>query len=76
MKKRNEMKAPEMGVLMYDVKQVAAVCNLGVSTVWKLAKKAKERGDGSFPLPYYFGARVARWRAEDVKAWVKALGMA
>ena len=35
------------GVLMIDVKQVAAKCGLGVSTVWKLAKDESS----GFPKP-------------------------
>lgn len=69
MKQRKQREVP-MGVLMYTVEQVAAVCNLGVSTVWKMAKKE----DSAFPQPIYFGARTARWKVDDVKNWVKKLG--
>ena len=46
------------GVLMIDVKQVAAKCGLGVSTVWKLAKDESS----GFPKPIRLNARCARWR--------------
>lgn len=57
------------GVLMIDVKQVAAKCGLGVSTVWKLAKDESS----GFPKPIRLNARCARWRYADIKAWVDQL---
>ena len=68
MKERTKREVP-LGVLLFTVDQVAAVCNIGVSTVWKMAKK---EGSG-FPRPVYFGPKTARWKAEDVKKWVKSL---
>ena len=53
---------------MIDVKDVAAACSIGVSTVWKLAKE-----DPSFPQPIYFGPKVARFKAADVRRWVQGL---
>ena len=50
-----------MGALMLTVDQVAALCNLGVSTVWKLAKDERS----GFPKPIYFGTRTTRWKAKD-----------
>lgn len=57
-----------MDVLLLDVKQVASICNLGVSTVWKLAKSNPD-----FPKPKYFGPRTARWVASSVKQWAENL---
>lgn len=51
-----------MGALMLTVDQVAALCNLGVSTVWKLAKDERS----GFPKPIYFGTRTTRWKAKDI----------
>lgn len=56
-----------MGVLMVDVKQVAAMCNIGVSTVWKLVKTNK------FPKPISFTPKCTRWKKSDVVEWVKSL---
>lgn len=52
---------------MLDVKQAAALCNIGVSTLWKLVK------EGGFPEPIRFGERCTRWRKQDVAAWACSL---
>ena len=70
MKARTTNKAATLGILMLDVKQVATLCNLGVSTIWKLAKDSEHTG---FPRPVMLGARTARWVAADIKAWVNGL---
>ena len=67
MKARNTTDISPIGVLMLDVKQVAASCGIGTSTVWKLVKL------GTFPLPVYFGPKVARFKAEDIQKWVANL---
>lgn len=38
MRARNTTDISPIGVLMLDVKQVAASCGIGTSTVWKLVK--------------------------------------
>lgn len=53
---------------MVDVKDVAAACSIGVSTVWRLVKE-----DKTFPQPIYFGPKVARFKAADVRRWVQKL---
>ncbi len=68
--KRKERDATPMGALMLTVDQVAALCNLGVSTVWKLAKDERS----GFPKPIYFGTRTTRWKAKDIHDWVDKLG--
>lgn len=68
MRKRKPVK-PTVGVLMIDVKQVAARCGLGVSTVWKLASKNSQ----GFPSPVVINARCKRWRTADIENWVKGL---
>ena len=70
MKKRKPIPItnPDLGVLMVDVKQAAAMCSIGVSTVWKLVKKNE-----NFPKPIYFNARCARFRVSDIKQWVESL---
>lgn len=67
MRKRTERDCGLLGTLMCDVNQVAAACNLGVSTVWRLTKI-----DPTFPKPIYITPRVARWPNEEIIAWVKA----
>ncbi|MCG5031704.1 hypothetical protein MAF45_09660 [Mesosutterella sp. OilRF-GAM-744-9] len=65
MRKRSETK-PELGYLMVDVKQAAAMLSIGVSTVWK-----KVKNEPSFPQPVYFSKKCARFKVEDIKRWVK-----
>lgn len=67
MKKRLERDSGALGMLMCDVKQVAAACNIGISTVWNLVKD-----DPTFPKPIYLSPRVARWPNEEIVAWVKS----
>mgnify|MGYP000032767081 CR=1 FL=1 len=67
MRKRIERDCGLLGTLMCDVNQVAAACNLGVSTVWRLTKI-----DPTFPKPIYITPRVARWSHDDIVAWVKS----
>ena len=67
MRARNTTDISPIGVLMLDVKQVAASCGIGTSTVWKLVKL------GTFPRPVYFGPKVARFKAEDIQKWVANL---
>ena len=67
MKKRLERDSGELGTLMCDVKQVAAACNIGISTVWNLVKE-----DPTFPKPIYLSPRVVRWTNAEIIAWVKA----
>lgn len=69
MKKRLNRSADNLGALLLDVRQVAALCNLGISTIWKMSK-----ANNGFPQPQYFGPRIARWKAEDVRRWVHNLG--
>ena len=52
MRARNTTDISPIGVLMLDVKQVAASCGIGTSTVWKLVKL------GTFPRPVYFGPNL------------------
>lgn len=68
MKERNRDEKPALGILMVDVKDVAAACSIGVSTVWRLVKS-----DPNFPQPIYFGPKVARFKVEDVRRWVNQL---
>ena len=56
-----------LGVLMVDVKQAAAMCNIGVSTVWKLVK------NGKFPKPIAFTPKCVRWKRSDIVEWVKTV---
>ncbi len=60
-------KQNDLGTLFLDVKQVAAMCNLGQSTIWKLSKQ------GKFPQPRAFGARCSRWKRSEVIAWANNL---
>lgn len=57
---------PELGVLMLDVRQVAATLNMGVSTVWKCVAR-----DPRFPKPVAISPRVKRWRASEIKQWAE-----
>ena len=66
--RKRETRDCKIGVLMIDVKDVAAACSIGVSTVWKLVKE-----DPSFPQPIYFRPTVARFKAADVRRWVQGL---
>ena len=55
------------GVLLLDVKQVAELLNIGVSTVWVLVK------EGRFPEPIKLTSRCSLWKRSDVVAWSKTL---
>lgn len=57
----------DLGVLLLDVKQVAELLNIGVSTVWALVK------EGRFPEPIRLTSRCSRWKRSDVVAWSKTL---
>lgn len=65
--KKRASDSTELGVLMVDVKQAAAMCNIGVSTVWKLVK------NGKFPKPIAFTPKCVRWKRSDIVEWVKTL---
>lgn len=65
--KKRKTDSSSLGVLLLDVKQVAELLNIGVSTVWALVK------EGRFPEPIRLTSRCSRWKRSDVVAWSKAL---
>lgn len=70
MREREKLKDPvQMGVLMIDIKEVAAMCGIGQSTVWKLLKDPAS----GFPQPIRFTNRCCRWKVEDIKDWCQGL---
>ena len=66
--RKRKSDSSDLGVLLLDVKQVAELFNIGVSTVWALVKV------GRFPEPIRLTTRCSRWRRVDVVAWSKTLG--
>lgn len=65
--KKRKTDSSSLGVLLLDVKQVAELLNIGVSTVWTLVK------EGRFPEPIRLTSRCSRWKRSDVVAWSKTL---
>ena len=65
--KKRKTDSNSLGVLLLDVKQVAELLNIGVSTVWALVK------EGRFPEPIRLTSRCSRWTRSDVVAWSKTL---
>ena len=65
--KKRKTDSNSLGVLLLDVKQVAELLNIGVSTVWALVK------EGRFPEPIRLTSRCSRWKRSDVVAWSKTL---
>lgn len=49
------------------VRQVADVLDIGVSSVWRLAKNCPE-----FPKPFSLSPRVTVWAPDEVDAYVDA----
>jgi prophage regulatory protein len=41
---------------------------VGHATLWRMVK------DQRFPKPYKISSRITAWRAEDVRAWLQAVG--
>ena len=52
---------------LYDVKQVASICSLGVSTVWKLVKEE------TFPAPVKLSRGITRWKKSDLENWLSSI---
>lgn len=48
---------------MLQVSEVAAVCGISQSSVWRLVR------EGKFPQRHKIG-RMARWRRSDLEAWL------
>lgn len=65
--RKRKSDSSDLGVLLLDVKQVAELLNIGVSTVWALVKV------GRFPEPIRLTSRCSRWKRSDVVAWSKTL---
>ena len=61
--RKRKSDSSDLGVLLLDVKQVAELLNIGVSTVWALVKVGR-----------FLTTRCSRWRRVDVVAWSKTLG--
>lgn len=57
--RKRKSDSSDLGVLLLDVKQVAELLNIGVSTVWALVKV------GRFPEPIRLTTRCSRWRRVD-----------
>ena len=65
--RKRKSDSSDLGVLLLDVRQVAELLNIGVSTVWALVK------EGRFPEPIRLTSRCSRWKRSDVVAWSKTL---
>lgn len=68
--RKRKADSSSLGVILLDVKQVAGLLNIGVSTVWALVK------EGRFPEPIRLTSRCTRWRRSDVVAWAETLDSA
>lgn len=58
--RKRKSDSSDLGVLLLDVKQVAELLNIGVSTVWELVKV------GRFPEPIRLTTRCSRDRKSVV----------
>lgn len=52
--------------LLLKAVEVAGFLRVSAATFWKLHSM------GKLPLPVRIGARVVRWRREELESWVKA----
>ena len=52
---------------LFTIKEVKDITKLSESTICRLITK------GKFPSPVEIGARVRRWREQDVIEWIKKL---
>lgn len=46
------------------VKEVASICGIGVSTVWRSSKL------GTMPKPIKVSANTTRWKLSEVNEWL------
>ena len=51
-------------VKLLRVKEVAAKCSIGVSTVWRMTK------EGTFPKPATIGAGTTVWHSQQIDTWI------
>lgn len=58
-------KMPTDQGLLIDLRAVAKLLNISERTVWGMAD------EGRMPKPIKIG-RIARWRQEEIQAWVRA----
>ena len=50
----------------HRVKDLAAILDMGESTIWKLASDE----DNDFPRPIKITSRLTVWKDEDIQAWL------
>lgn len=50
------------------VREVAALCGMGVRTVWRRVQ------DGLFPPPHSLGGRLRRWAYADINEFLRRAG--
>jgi len=60
------------GLRLLTVRQVGDLLGISPRTVWRLSALA-EIGRSAFPRPLRLSAKVVRWRARDVQAYLDAL---
>jgi len=60
------------GLRLLSVREVAELLGISVRSCWRLSALA-EAGHGTFPRPLRLSAKVVRWRARDVQAYLDAL---
>jgi predicted DNA-binding transcriptional regulator AlpA len=51
--------------ILLNVREVAALLGIGLSTAWRDAKS------GAIPRPIYLSARAPRWRLADIQALIQ-----
>ena len=61
--------ACDMSRSLLTAHEVALALGIGERTVWRLTSRARA-GVGSFPKPVRIGAKVVRWRWEDVRKYL------
>lgn len=49
---------------LLQVKAVALIVSLGVSTIWRKAK------EGTFPSPIRVDKQITRWKLSEVNEWL------
>lgn len=48
----------------FQVREVAQICGMGCSTVWRKARA------GQFPQPVQLSEGITRWRRVDLESWL------
>jgi predicted DNA-binding transcriptional regulator AlpA len=57
---------------LFTIKEVCGLLKIHPATAWRLSAMA-EAGHGDFPKPLRLSAKIVRWRASDVSAYIDRL---